>query len=151
MNGKFNSAFLKTHISLQILHTNLQNMARGLSSGGPCTSIHTLPSYKHFYWCKDNNYVLNKHVIFQVSVKMEHNFLCHTINEFSSWDSPALIVHTRTHFPHITVHILQNIMTHDCKNIINDMLWLTTDTSLFSPYIHDANNKCSLVGQLLVL
>jgi hypothetical protein len=56
-----------------------------------------------------------------------------------------------TLFPHITVHILQNILSHNCKNIINDILCFTLDTIFLWPYIPDANNKCLLVGQLQII
>jgi hypothetical protein len=99
----------------------------------------------------DGVYYLTKEVMFQVLLKMEDIILCHTMNKFPKWDSPALTVHTMTYFLHFTAHILQNGMTHDCKNIINDILCFTTDTIFLWPSFLDPNSKCSLVGQLLDL
>jgi hypothetical protein len=53
-----------------------------------------------------------------------------------------------THILHITVHIFQEILTHDCKNIISVILCLSIETTLLLEYVLDAKNKCSFVRQL---
>jgi hypothetical protein len=40
------------------------------------------------------------------------------------------------------------LSTHHCKNVFTDIFCFTIQTTLLCPYILDANNKCSLVGQL---
>jgi hypothetical protein len=60
-------------------------------------------------------------------------------------------VYTMTHFPHITVNISLKNMTHNLKNVINDILFFTIHTIFLWQYILDAIIKCSLVGQLLIV
>jgi hypothetical protein len=98
----------------------------------------------------DHVYYQTIHVILNVLVKLVDSPLYHTINEFQKRDSPALIVHTTTHFLHITDHIFQEIMKHHCNNVITDIFCVTIHTISLSPLILDVNNKCSLAGELKI-
>jgi hypothetical protein len=51
----------------------------------------------------------------------------------------------------MSVHVFQKILTHDCKNIINDILRPTVDTIFLWEYIFDPKIKCSFVGELPIL
>jgi hypothetical protein len=62
---------------------------------------------------------LTKHVFLKVWVNME--------------DSPAPIVHTKTQFLDTAVHIIQKIMSYQCKQFITDIFCLTIDTIFLYP------------------
>jgi hypothetical protein len=97
----------------------------------------------------DDVYYLTILVIFKESlVEINRDPFYHTINEFAKWHSTLFIVHTTTHFLHFTVHIFQKIMEHHCKNIFTDIFCVNIHTIFLWPYMFDANNKCSLAGEL---
>jgi hypothetical protein len=88
----------------------------------------------------DGVYYRTKHEILKVCVKKQGPVLHHTKNAFQKSYSRANAVPTKAYLLHITVYICQNIIKYDCKNIINDHLWITIDTFL-SAYILGANKN----------
>jgi hypothetical protein len=54
------------------------------------------------------------------------------------------------HFPHITVHISMEYMTHNLKSVSIFVLFLTINTISLWPQLLDADISCSLVGQMLI-
>jgi hypothetical protein len=94
----------------------------------------------------DGIHYLTKHIIIKAWVKMVDSIVYDTINEFPKWDSPPFCKHL-THSLHITGNISQKIKTQNFKNVVIDISCFTIHTIFLWPYILEANNKSSLVGQ----
>jgi hypothetical protein len=108
------------YITIYIIHSRIQTEFRWLSSLGYSTSLYTLSSYKHFYWCTYNclchhAYYLTKHVILKVGIifrgQMENlqHVACSCKNALLKSYQLAILKHTRIHFAQIAPYISQEI------------------------------------------
>jgi hypothetical protein len=114
VNGCLSSAFFKTlqhteHTSLYMLQNYEVSLGSRLQrefSLQYTACLILLMQTEHL--CNDI-YCLTMLVILKVWVKLVDCLLCH-IHILPKWDSPAHIVHTTTHFIHITVYISQKVV-----------------------------------------
>jgi hypothetical protein len=63
----------------------------------------------------DSVHYITKYVILEVCFKKSSLF---SLSEFPKWGSITIILHTMIPFLHITIHIIQKIRIHVCKNVI---------------------------------
>jgi hypothetical protein len=117
VNGYLSSTFFKTLQFTHITHHSIHYTQNYEVSLGRCLQrefslqftacLLLLMQTQHL--CNDI-YYLTMHEILKVWVKLVDSILCHTIHILPKWDPPANIVHSTTHFIHITVHISKKIL-----------------------------------------
>jgi hypothetical protein len=97
----------------------------------------------------DRIHYLTNHIVIKTWVKIVLSVLHH--HKWISNMRFTCLLYTPWHIFYTSLcKISLKHMTHNLKNVINDILLHTIHTIFLSPYILDAIIKCSLVRQLLI-